>query len=146
MQRLFFLSLLFGANFAFAQTDQKPSVERACLDYIEGFYEGDSAKLVRCLSPNLFKFGYFKDKSGAYSGDAMTFQQAIDFANSVLEKKRFAKPDAPKEVKILDIQEQIACARVVAWWGLDYILLSKKGDIWQIDQVLWQGPVKTVVR
>ncbi|MBK8497212.1 MAG: hypothetical protein IPL50_21090 [Chitinophagaceae bacterium] len=25
-------------------------IERACLDYIEGFYEGDTSKLIRCLN------------------------------------------------------------------------------------------------
>jgi Putative lumazine-binding len=146
MKKTWLIAFLFWANFAAAQTDEKPAVERACLHYIEGFYEGDTAKLIQCLSPKLFKYGYYKDKEGVYSGDAMTYRQALDYAKSVLEKKRFAKPDAPKEVKILDVQEQIACARVVAWWGTDYILLAKKDGAWRIEQVLWQGPIKTVVR
>ncbi|MBK7938324.1 MAG: nuclear transport factor 2 family protein [Lewinellaceae bacterium] len=140
---LFFLLCLLSLR-ANTQSAEQPAIERACLNYIEGFYEGDTAKLVSCLSPTLHKFGYFKDKTEQYTGDAMSYRQALDFAKGVLAKKRFAKPDAPKTVAILDVQEQIACAKVVAWWGMDYILLAKKGGTWWIEQVLWQGPLKTV--
>ena len=134
---------IFGAN---AQSSEQPAVEQACLNYIEGFYEGDTAKLIKCLSPTLHKYGYYKDKTEQYVGDAMSYRQALDYAKNVLAKKRFAKPDAPKTVVVLDIQEQIACAKVVAWWGMDYMLLAKKDGQWMIEQVLWQGPLKSINR
>ena len=71
----------------------------------------------------------------------MTFDQAVDYVNSVRTKKNFAKPDAPKKVEVLDILHHIAVAKVTAWWGKDYVLLSKTGDKWMIDQVLWEGPL-----
>jgi len=127
---------------ASAQND-KVLVERACLDYIEGFYEGDTTKLIRCLKPTLFKFGYWQNKStGKYEPDGnMTWQQAIDYGKRVTEKKNFAKPDAPKKVEVLDIMNAIAAAKVTAWWGIDYILLAKQDGKWMIEQVLWQGPL-----
>ena len=134
---------IVGAN---AQSSEQPAVEQACLNYIEGFYEGDTAKLIKCLSPTLHKYGYYKDKTEQYVGDAMNYRQALDYAKNVLAKKRFAKPDAPKTVVVLDIQEQIACAKVVAWWGMDYMLLAKKDGQWMIEQVLWQGPLKSINR
>ena len=33
----------------------KEGVRRAALDYLEGFYEGDSAKIVRSVRPNVRK-------------------------------------------------------------------------------------------
>lgn len=140
---LLFSTLVIEAN---AQSPEQSAVEQACLNYIEGFYEGDTTKLIRCLSPSLHKYGYYKDKTGQYVGDAMTYAQALDYAKSVLAKKKFAKPDAPKTVAVLDIQEQIACAKVIAWWGIDYMLLSKNEGQWMIEQVLWQGPLKSVNR
>jgi len=134
---------IFGAN---AQSSEQPAVEQACLNYIEGFYQGDTAKLIKCLSPTLHKYGYYKDKTEQYVGDAMSYQQALDYAKNVLDKKRFAKPDAPKTVVVLDIQEQIACAKVVAWWGMDYMLLAKKDGQWMVEQVMWQGPLKSINR
>ena len=122
--------------------DTRQKIERACLDYIEGFYEGDSTKLIRSLKPSLYKFGYWKNKTtGVYEPDgSMSYRQALDYAKNVLVKKNFAKPDSPKKVEILDIGNSIASAKVSAWWGVDYILLAKQGDQWMIEQVLWEGP------
>jgi hypothetical protein len=139
------IALLFCSITAIAHAQEnKVLIERACLDYLEGFYEGDTTKLVRSLNPALFKFGYWLDKkTGKYAPDgSMTWQQAIDFAKRVYEKKHFAKTDAPKKVEVLDIMNTIAAVKVTAWWGVDYLLLAKQNDKWMIDEVLWEGPLK----
>jgi hypothetical protein len=138
---LLLLICLLG-KFSYAQTD-KEQIERACLDYIEGFYEGDTTKLIRSIKPALFKFGYWKNKEGKYAPDGqMTYRQALDYAKGVLEKKRFPKAGSPKKVEVLDVLHSIAAAKVTAWWGFDYILLSKQDDKWMIEQVLWEGPLQ----
>jgi hypothetical protein len=130
------------AKFAVAQ-NAKEEIEKACLDYIEGFYEGDTIKLVRSLKPTLYKFGYWKNKNGNYDADGnMTYRQALDYAKKVYDKKNFAKPGSPKKVEVLDIMNTIAAAKVTAWWGVDYILLAKQDNKWMIEQVLWQGPLE----
>jgi len=142
MKKIFcILTISFIAKFAAAQ--EKEKVERACLNYIEGFYEGDSSKLIASLKPSLYKFGYWKNKNtGNYDPDGqMTYSQALAYAKTVFDKKNFAKADAPKSVMVLDIMNSIAAAKVTAWWGVDYILLSKQGDKWMIEQVLWEGPL-----
>jgi hypothetical protein len=140
MKKLIFFFLLFTvAKFSSAQDKEK--IEKACLNYIEGFYEGDTTKLIAALKPNMYKIGFWKNKNGAYDFDGqMTYRQALDYAKNVLTKKSFAKADAPKKVEVLDIGNTIASAKVTAWWGFDYILLSKQNDIWMIEQVLWEGP------
>lgn len=45
-----------------AQDDNIKQVERACLNYLEGFYEGDTLKIISTLKPSLYKFGYWKNK------------------------------------------------------------------------------------
>lgn len=141
MKKLILLFVFFtAAKLSFTQ--DKAGVEKACLNYIEGFYEGDTSKLVAALKPSLYKFGYWKNKdTGKYDPDGqMTYQQAIDYAKNVMAKKNFAKADAPKKVEVLDIMNTIAAAKVTAWWGVDYILLAKQNGKWMIDQVLWEGP------
>ena len=137
-----FVFFLFS-KFASSQL-AKEEITRACLNYIEGFYEGDTAKLIQSLKPSLYKFGYWKDeKSGKYASDGnMTYRQALDYAKNVFEKKHFAKQDAPKKVDVLDVQNAIAAAKVTAWWGIDYVLLSKQDEKWMIEQVLWEGPLQ----
>ena len=138
---VFLLCLVVRIGFS---QDDKQKVERACLDYIEGFYEGDTAKLIKCLKPTLYKIGFWKNKtSGNYDPDGqMTYRQALDYAKNELEKKNFAKPGAPKKVVVLDVMDSIASAKVTGWWGYDYILLSKQNDKWTIEEVLWKGPLK----
>jgi hypothetical protein len=138
------LVLAFASVTTHAQLTDKQKVERACLDYLEGFYEGDTTKLIRSLKPSLYKFGYWRsDKTGKYEADGqMTFAAALTYANNVRAKKNFAKTNAPKQVVVFEVAEHIASAKVTAWWGIDYILLARDGDKWVIEQVLWEGPPK----
>jgi hypothetical protein len=141
MKKLIFTVVLFSVV-KFSPAQEKEKVERACMNYIEGFYEGDSVKLITSLKPSLHKIGYWKNKNtGVYDFDGqMTYREALDYAKNVLAKKNFAKSDSPKKVEVLDIGNTIASAKVTAWWGIDYVLLSKQGDKWVIEQVLWEGP------
>lgn len=137
--------LVFAASVSFAQTANTENIRRAALDYIEGFYQGDTVMLKRSLAANMFKYGYWLDKkSGKYGGEQMTFRQAVDYAKNVMEKKRFPKADAPKNVVVLDEEDQVAVAKVTAWWGIDYLLLAKHDGKWMIEQILWQGPIDTI--
>ncbi|MDX1939813.1 MAG: nuclear transport factor 2 family protein [Saprospiraceae bacterium] len=130
---------------AFAQANlDKEQVQSACMDYLEGFYEGDTAKIIRSVDKEVFKYGYYKDRNSAtYAGEPMSFQEMIDYANNVKAKQRFPKADTPKKVEIYEVQDQTAAAKVTAWWGTDYILLAKLNGKWMIRTVLWQGPLKT---
>lgn len=137
------IAFLSFASFVFAQSEaDKAGVSKACMNYLEGFYEGDTTKLIASLKPTLHKYGFWKDKdSGKYeSAGYMTFTEAKAYAKNVLVKKKFPKDSAPKKVEVLDIMNNTACAKVTAWWGADYMLLSKEGDKWMIEQVLWEGP------
>ena len=138
------LLCVLAFNLSQAQTSNKKGVEKACMNYLEGFYEGNEAKLKESLQPSLNKFGFWKDKdSDSYRQvNHMSFEKALAFAKNVKDKKEFAANDAPKKVEILDISNTIASAKVTAYWGVDYMLLSKRGDKWMIEQVIWEGPLE----
>ena len=145
MKKAFILIVCFLAlHVTQAQTTNKEGVEKACMNYIEGFYEGDTSKLEASIQPTLNKFGFWKNKETKEYNQVphMSFEQALAYAKNVLDKKEFAKPDAPKKVEVLNISNTIAAAKITAWWGIDYILLSKRGDKWMIEQVLWEGPLE----
>ena len=144
MKKIRFILFLLCFSYAVSAQNAREDVAKACLNYIEGFYEGDTTKLIKSLMPTLYKFGYWKNKStGTYGPDGqMTYRQALDYARKVMEKQKFAKADAPKKVEVLDIQNSIAAAKVTAFWGVDYILLSKQNGQWMIEQVLWEGPLQ----
>ena len=141
-------NILLGVSFllvaSLCKSQDKENIERACLNYLEGFYEGDTTKLIAALKPTLYKIGYWKNKNtGVYDFDEqMTYRQALDYAKNVSAKKNFAKANAPKKVEVLDIMKTTAAAKVTAWWGIDYILLSKQNGKWMIEEVLWEGPLE----
>ncbi len=139
------LVILLAISISNAQTDAPNyQIEKACLNYLEGFYKGDTTKIIASIKPTLHKFGYWKnDQSGEYMEEGyMTYQQAIDYARGVSENKRFAKADAPKKIEVLDVSNHIASAKITAWWGIDYVLLTRYKDKWMIEQVLWEGPLE----
>lgn len=125
-----------------AQGD-KEGVRRAVLDYVEGFYEGDSAKLVRSISPDVYKYGYWIPRdSTRYSGERMTWPEFSAYANRVKANKRFAAPNSPKEITVFEALDQTASAKLVAYWGVDYLLLARHNGRWMITHVIWQTPPK----
>lgn len=147
MMKNFILALIVIAvsNISYAQNlEDVKGVKNACQDYLDGFYKGDTTKIINSIKPTLNKLGYWKNKdSGTYDFEGyMTFEQAKNYSKSVFEKKRFPKEDAPQKVEVLDIMNTIASAKITAWWGTDYILLSKSNGKWMIEQVLWEGPLQ----
>ena len=136
--------LAFSAPSLRAQgTAEQAAVRRAVLDYVEGFYEGDTTKLTRSIWKEVRKYGYWQNKPGeAYAGEAMSYAQIIQYGLDIKSGKSKTPPNAPKEVAVFEVQDQTASAKVTAWWGTDYILLGKHDGKWMITQVLWQGPLK----
>lgn len=133
-----------STSIIFSQADNdQVEIKLACQNYLEGFYEGDTVKLKQALKPTLFKKGFWMSKkTGTYKNAGnMSYAEAIDFAADVKANEKFAKKDAPKGIEILDALDHIAAAKVTAYWGIDYILLSKDEGTWKIEEVIWQGPL-----
>ena len=144
-----FRPLLAVAALAFVATSQssaqsaadREGVRRAVLDYVEGFYEGDSAKLVRSVRPEVVKYGYYIPKGKTdYAGSAMPWSEFMAYANRVKSSGRQTPATAPKDIALLDIADQTASAKLTATWGIDYLHLAKFDGKWMITQVLWQSP------
>ena len=126
----------------FAQGASDPeAVRRAVLDYVEGFYEGDTTRLVRSVWPQVRKYGYWRPPPDtAYAGEAMPFAEFMAYANGVRAGRNKTPAGAPKEITVYDAQDQTASAKLTAWWGTDYLLLAKEQGRWMIIAVLWQSP------
>jgi hypothetical protein len=116
-------------------------VRAAVLDYVEGFYEGDSTRLVRSVRPEVYKYGFSRARDATtYRGTQMTWPDFHAYANRVKARGGGAPPNAPKGIEIFDVQDQTASAKLTAWWGTDYLLLARYDGRWMITHVLWQSP------
>ena len=117
------------------------AIRRAALDYVEGFYEGDSTKLVRSVNPDVQKSGYFiPENSTSYQVSRMPWAEFHAYANRVKARRSFAPATAPKDIAVFDVLDQTASAKLTAYWGVDYLLLAKRDGRWMITHVLWQSP------
>ena len=124
-----------------ASAPDRDGVRRAVLDYVEGFYEGDTLKLVRSIRPEVYKYGFWKSaKDAPYAGEQMTWTEVLAYGRRVRERGNRAPASAPKDVALFDVQDQTASAKLTASWGTDYLLLGKYDGKWMISHVLWQSP------
>jgi hypothetical protein len=130
----------FAAAQANPQQDRE-LVRRAVLDYVEGFYEGDSTKFVRSIAPDVFKYGYFIPRDSArYVGERMAWPEFHAYANRVKAQGRQRPATEVKEIVVYDVLDQTASAKLTAYWGIDYVLLARRDGRWMITHVLWQTP------
>ena len=138
------LLLATAAAPARAQTAaDSAGARQASLDYLDGFYEGDSTKHVRAIRPEVYKYGFARARDSVrYNrGQQMTWPQFHAFANRVKASGRAPDPKWPRKVELLDVLDQTAATKVTAWWGTDYLLMGKFDGHWMITHVLWQSPM-----
>jgi hypothetical protein len=112
------------------------AIKQAILDYVEGVYETDPARIRRSVHPELAKRGFFVTAKET-TESTMTFTQFIEHTKNYNKDSQFP-PDSPKEITIYEVLDHTASAKLTAAWGIDYMHLAKYGDRWMIVHVLWQ--------
>lgn len=115
-------------------------VRQAALDYLDGFYTGDSTLHVRSIRPDVYKYGFWRQRDSVrYVGEQMKWPEFHDFTRKVRTSGRAPSPNWRKDVRLLDVLDQTAAVKVTAYWGTDYLLLGKFDGKWMITQILWQS-------
>ncbi|WP_299522691.1 histidine phosphatase family protein [Winogradskyella sp.] len=134
----FLLSFLLYAQ----ESQDKAQIEATLNNYIDGFYQGDTTKLKAAIKPRLYKFGYLRDKeTGEFKYyQHLSYENALKLAKTLKDQGRTRTETKMRSVKVLEISNHIAAAKVTAAWGLDYVLLSKDDGKWMIEEVIWEGP------
>ena len=112
-------------------------IRQAALDYIEGYYEGDGARMERALHPELAKRIVRTNEQGRSQLGQMS---ALSL---VLGTRAGGGKDIPvanrrKDVRILDIYQNVASAKIDASDWVDYLHLAKWNGRWVIVNVLWE--------
>ena len=145
MKRLIALAVVLAFVFGFStapsrSSDERELVRQAILDYVEGVYQVEPARIERSVHPGLTKHGFWRTKGkDGYQTGKMSYAELVEVAKNWNKSGKLAK-DAPKEITIFDVQDQTASAKLVASWGSDYFHLAKYDGKWMIVNVLWQSP------
>ncbi len=116
---------------------ERDAIKRPALDYAEGYYEGDAAKMERALHPDLAKRIPRTDPQGRARLDHMGALQLVQIVRAGAGKQ--TPPERQlKDVVILDVfQKKIASLRVEMDGWVDYLHVAKMGERWVIVNVLW---------
>ena len=130
-------TLLLAATVAAAplsRSDDDQAIRTAALDYIEGFYTADAARMERALHPELVKRIFRND------GEALRLDQmsALTLINRTKAGLGLANKERRAEVTVLDRFQNSASVRVDATRWVDYLQLAKVDGQWRIVNVLWE--------
>ena len=131
---------LRAATPARAQTAaDSAAIRAAALDYVEGWYAGDGARMERALHPELAKRNVFTDPQSGRSrlipmGALTLINQTRNGGGSDIPAAR-----RHRDVAILDIYGNAASVRAhMATW-IDYMHLVQWNGRWVIVNVLWEN-------
>ncbi|MEX2271883.1 MAG: nuclear transport factor 2 family protein [Vicinamibacterales bacterium] len=124
-----------------SQAADREAVRQAALDYVEGIYNVEPARLERSVHPDMIKRGYYRKERGAdFTFAPMTREQLMTLAANWNKDKKRPIDTYPKEVVVFEVLNQTASAKVVAMWGVDYMHLAKHDGRWKILNIVWQEP------
>jgi hypothetical protein len=133
-----------GGHSAGAQTAADTAgIRSAAMDYIEGWYAGDAARMERAVHPELVKRIVTTNSTMGRSQ-----LESIGAMTMVLRTRAGGGSRTPperqqKDLTILDIFTNAAVAKIIASDWVDYLELAKWNGRWVIVNVLWELKPKT---
>ena len=113
------------------------AIRKTALDYIEGWYTGDAARMQRALHPDLAKRIVRTDASGKSTLNHQTAEILVGNTGRG-GGKRTPVERQQKDITILDRFNNAAVVKVVASDWVDYLQVAKFNGEWKIINVLWE--------
>lgn len=135
----FFVAPLVTGDMLAAQSAADSAAIRAvALDYAEGWYTADSARMTRALHPRLAKRIVMTPRDGgnARLGD-MTAEQLVH-GTAQGGGSRTPADRRQADVQILDIFQNTASVRLTMADWIDYMHVAKWDGRWVVINVLWE--------
>lgn len=130
--------LLTAMTNAQTSNDDAAAIKVTALNYIEGWYEGDAARMESALHPELAKRMIFTDpKTGRSQFNHMGAMQLVQNTRRGGGNKT-PKDEQLKEITILDRFNNAAVVKIVASGWIDYLEVAKFNGQWKIINVLWE--------
>ena len=111
------------------------AIRATALDYIDGYYTGDAARMERALHPDLAKRIVNTDPQGRSRLGQMSAMTLVQGTRAGGGKDETVKRE---DVRILDIFQNAASVRIDAGTWVDYLQVAKWNGRWVIVNVLWE--------
>jgi hypothetical protein len=133
---LFLVSVTVHAQDSSA--DDAAAIKATALNYIEGWYEGDAARMESALHPELAKRIVQTDPKTGRSQFGHMGAMALVQGTRHGGGKQTPKERQMKEITILDRFNNAAVVKIVASDWVDYLQVAKFNGAWKIINVLWE--------
>ena len=114
-------------------TNEESAIVQACLDYFEGWFDGDAARMERALHAGLAKRSLEEDRSTL---NETTAEWMIDATKRALGRER-DPGDRQIEVEVEDVHGPIANATIRSAVYREYVQLGRTPEGWKIVNTLW---------
>ncbi len=112
-------------------------IRQAALDYIDGYYTGDGARMERAVHPELAKRIVRTNEQGRSQLGQMSAMTLV-MGTRAGGGKDTPMAERRDDVTILDIYQNAASAKIYASGWVDYLHLAKWNGRWVIVNVLWE--------
>jgi hypothetical protein len=109
------------------------AIRVTALDYLEGCYTGDVARIERTLHPE--RVGRIARQGDVLTLDELTAEQLIPAATPDNEHT-MPLSEQRKDITVLDIYRNAAVAKIVARDRVEYLQVVKQDGEWKIVAVL----------
>ena len=116
----------------------RDAIVRAVLDYFEGWFDGDVARMEQALHPDLAKRSP-DDAAAPGELEKLTTREMIEATAKGVGKTRDV-PDRGIEVEVEHVHREIANVTVRSAVYVEYLQLVRTPEGWKIVNALWQRP------
>jgi hypothetical protein len=119
--------------------DDVEAITAVARDYVEGYFDGDEARMRRCLHPELVKrtIWHRADTEEWALGRPSSAEDMAGWARDGVGRDAVDR-GRPITITVEDVFRHIASVKVVSRPFMDYLHIAKLGDRWLIVNVLWE--------
>ena len=130
----------FTAGEVQGQSADEQAIRECALDYLEGWYSADTARMAKALSDDLVKKGFLVNpQSGKLIIAPATYGQMLQWVGQKPDELA-QKPDIPMEVHLIEVGAHIAMIKTITPDFIDYLHLGKIEGQWKIYHAIWERP------
>lgn len=134
---VFFAGLLTAYTISDEDEDQK-AVEKAALDYIEGWYEGNVERMEGCLHPDLQKREIRtlsqtgRNQFGLHTASTLVEGTRLGYGKKIPIEERNI------QITVFEILKNIASVKASSKLSTEYLHIVKYNGEWKVLNVLWE--------
>jgi hypothetical protein len=128
-----------GGDIERSSAEDRAAITAVVRDYVEGWFDGDEARMRRCLHPELVKRTVWHDPTtGGWALSRPADAEMMVRWTSAGEGRTTIAEERAFEITIDDVFCHIASVRVLSSPYMDCLHLAKLDSRWFIANVLWE--------